>query len=179
MAGGFSQGSGLVEQITPLEGTLTLSEMLLVEAPVFVGAGANDLSATVNAYVGTDETFTIEIDDDSGSPNTFRWSLDGGSTWEVEDVEITGAVQELQDGFYVRFASLVGHVVGDVWTVDVQILGDGFTITDASGTAVLEVTYEGIGFFGATPIAPPALAADPTAAQISTVLQTYGLTVLP
>jgi len=63
--------------------------------------------------------YKIEIDG-VGSPNTFKWSDDNGSTWIETTVAITGASQTLTsvDGSTVRitFNATTGGVSGDYWT---------------------------------------------------------------
>jgi hypothetical protein len=83
---------------------------------VFTGTG-------VNAMVVSDATFftnTAQIDlvveiDGTPSPNTFKWSPNGGTSFTGNNVPITGADQLLQDGIYVRFSQTTGLTLGDKW----------------------------------------------------------------
>lgn len=86
-----------------------------VPGPVtFTGSGPNDMTAG-GTYSGTSsKTFVIEIDG-TGTPDTFQWSQDGGSTWTATGVSITGAAQTLQEGMTVTFTATTGHTLGDRW----------------------------------------------------------------
>lgn len=86
-----------------------------VDAAVFEGLGLDDLTSG-GTYSGTsDSLYTITIDDDSTSPETFKWSRDGGS--ETTGVSITGSAQTLDQGVTVTFAATTGHTNNDNWTV--------------------------------------------------------------
>ena len=68
-------------------------------------------------YTGVEYTeYLIEIDG-TGSPNTFRWSRDGGLTFSDEKVAITQSAQEIEHGIHVVFANKSGHQRDDSWTV--------------------------------------------------------------
>lgn len=83
---------------------------------LFTGSGLDDFSKGVaNSFVGVADTnYKVEIDG-VGSPNTFKWSDDGGSTWDATGVAITGADQLLNNGVYIRFGATTGHTSGDNW----------------------------------------------------------------
>ena len=90
-------------------------EAQYVPAATFNGAGLDDATSG-GSYTGEGTTaFLVEIDG-TGSPDTFRWSTDGGSTWEASTVAITGAAQTLDRGVTVTFAATTGHTSGDQWT---------------------------------------------------------------
>ena len=94
--------------------TTTISE------PIFSGSGANDLLPS-GAYTGDSSiNYFVQIDG-SLTPNTFKWSNDGGSTWVKNNVEITGSQQLLEKGIYVAFSYTTGHVVGDDWLFSVTV----------------------------------------------------------
>jgi|GEM_PF-6712624 len=59
--------------------------------------------------------YKVQIDGDGG-PNTFKWSDDGGSTWDATGVEITEDGIELNNGVMVGFDNLTGGVIGDYYT---------------------------------------------------------------
>lgn len=86
-------------------------------ALTFTGAGLNDMAhgASSRFILGSDINYKVEIDG-TGSPNTFKWSDDGGSTWDASTVSITGADQLLNNGVYIRFAATTGHTSGNNWT---------------------------------------------------------------
>jgi collagen type VII alpha len=79
----------------------------------FTGAGLNDLTRGVS-YTGTTDTdYRIQID--ATAPDKFKWSNDGGSTWEATLVAITGSAQTLEDGLTITFAATTGHTLGNRW----------------------------------------------------------------
>ena len=87
-----------------------------VESAVFSGTGLDDASSS-GSFTGTESTeYLVEIDA-TGTPDTFKWSKDGGATWEATGVSITGAAQLLDGGVSVTFAATTGHTLGDQWTI--------------------------------------------------------------
>ena len=95
------------------------------------GNQLDDLSIG-GTYTGYEaKNYIIEIDG-IGTPNTFRWSKDGGVTFVNENVSITGAAQTLENGLSGTFTATIGHGLGDRWmiqasavTVRVPIETDG------------------------------------------------------
>lgn len=86
-----------------------------VVAAAFTGTGLDDATSG-GTYTGEGlSSFVVEIDG-TGTPDTFRWSKDGGATWEASAVAITGAAQALALGVTVAFGATTGHTVGDAWT---------------------------------------------------------------
>lgn len=84
--------------------------------PVFTGVGLNDLSADGEfTWTGT-KIFLIVIDSE-GTPDTFKWSVNGGSSWEATGVSITGAAQTLTDGIEITFDATSGHTSDDYWEI--------------------------------------------------------------
>jgi len=76
----------------------------------------NDLSVT-GSYSGyLDVTYSIVVDG-VGSPNTFKWSRDGGVTFVDEDISMTGSTQILENGLSVKFSALIGHELEDNWKI--------------------------------------------------------------
>lgn len=87
-----------------------------VESVVFVGSGLNDATSG-GTFSGSDPVeYLVEIDG-AGTPDTFRWSKDGGSTWVSSAVAITGAAQVLDSGVTIAFATTTGHTLTDKWTI--------------------------------------------------------------
>ena len=71
------------------------------------GNQLDDLSIG-GTYTGYEaKNYIIEIDG-IGTPNTFRWSKDGGVTFVNENVSITGAAQTLENGLSISI------VYGDI-----------------------------------------------------------------
>lgn len=108
-------------------------------------------------YTGiTTQIFKVEVDSvanvDADRPSdTFRWSNNGGQTYNDEFLPMTyGLAQRypLQDGVYVSFESNTGHSLYDHWTfdarrtaiVDNNIIITGSTTNDGSeGNVVTSV----------------------------------------
>ncbi len=91
--------------------------------------GANTMTFSYDNRTTADLDMVIEIDA-SGTPDTFIWSINGGSTWHQGGVGFgakgtAGSVNtsitniDLNDGgtdyCFVRFSSTTAYVVGDKW----------------------------------------------------------------
>ena len=88
----------------------------VIGAAVHTGTGLDDMTSGGN-YTGLGSSaisYRVEIDSE-GTPDTFRWSNDGGATWEVEGVNIMGTPQHLEDGVRVTFDADTGHDDEDRW----------------------------------------------------------------
>jgi hypothetical protein len=104
-----------------------------IGTPVFAGTGNNDLTVT-GPFTGTwaDDLY-IEIDNAVSNPNTFKWSIDGGSTFEATGVNCaTTPGTTLQDGLKAVFGAVTGHVAADDWTVPVTQFAAVANRTDIS-----------------------------------------------
>jgi hypothetical protein len=117
-----------------------------VGTPVQTGTGTDDLSiGFTTAYTGhLDATWRVEIDG-TGTPDTFKWSKDGGVTWEEVTREIAGAATEmlLDDGVYIEFASTTGHTSGDYWDFTVAVtLTTVAEVVDISGPTFSQSTFD-------------------------------------
>jgi hypothetical protein len=97
--------------------TKTLSLNTIYGPVRFTGTGPNSMTipSTVvmtglvqrNVYVEVTATTT---------PNQFKWSVDGGSTFVALNVPMTGSIpQLLQDGIYIVFSQDTGNPIGNVW----------------------------------------------------------------
>jgi hypothetical protein len=127
----------------------------------FTGTGLNDLTAG-GTFTGTaNRTFRIEIDDTTVTPNTFRWSQDGGTNW-TPGVGITaGSAQALgTEGMTVTFASDTGHTLGDRWDFitrrPVEVLALDGSICSSRLNLDGSITYSPTG---CTPLLPNSYAA--------------------
>jgi hypothetical protein len=58
--------------------------------------------------------FRVQIEA-NGTPDTFKWSEDGGTTWASTGLNIT-TKNYLSYGVEIKFAATVGHTVGDYWS---------------------------------------------------------------
>lgn len=80
------------------------------------GVGLSDISVCGNyTHDDTDTAFKIQIDG-TGATNTFKWSDDGGATWDASTVSMTGSWQLLSHGIYIKFAAITGHTNANYWT---------------------------------------------------------------
>ncbi len=86
----------------------------VIGAAAQTGSGLDDATIAGDYRGSTDITVRVEIDAE-GATDTFRWSLDGGSTWENEGVAITGSAQTLDHGITIEFGATTGHTLGDYW----------------------------------------------------------------
>jgi hypothetical protein len=93
----------------------------------FTGSGLNDLTKTGTYGCAGGRAYRVQIDS-VGATDTFKWSNDGGTTFEATLVAMTGAAQLLECGLSVTFGATTGHTLNDRWD---------FTATD--GTAYLQI----------------------------------------
>jgi hypothetical protein len=95
-------------------------EYMVTRTPtVFVGTGLDDLTVTDSYSRDTKLNYKVQIDATAGSPDTYKWSDDGGATWDVSTVNCATAATVLNNKIYVAFAAIDGHTVGDYWTFSV------------------------------------------------------------
>lgn len=85
-----------------------------IEDASLVGDGLNDMTSGGTFTGLVVRQILIEIDA-AGTPDTFKWSKDGGKTWDVETVTVTGSAQVLIEGVTVTFGATTGHTLGDQW----------------------------------------------------------------
>jgi hypothetical protein len=121
-----------------------------VGAVYFTGSGLNDMGAMGPCTSSTDLNYKIEINT-TGTPDTFKWSDDGGSTWDATEVNITGSAQLLNYGVNITFVNTTGHTLGDYWTFSTDVKNP-FAVQDAAGNSVFHVGNDGqIGIGTANP----------------------------
>lgn len=87
-----------------------------IGAATFTGSGLNDMTSGGH-YTGLESdpiSYRVQIDG-TGTPDTFKWSNDGGASWVATGVNIMGTAQHLEDGVVVTFGATTGHTVGDRW----------------------------------------------------------------
>jgi len=58
--------------------------------------------------------YRVQIDG-VGTPNTFKWSKNGGVSWENTGIEISTKKQNLSNGVKAQFESSMAHLLGDYW----------------------------------------------------------------
>ena len=96
---------------------VTFTGSSAVGAAVFTGTGTNDATSGGTYTTGYQPTtYRVEIDG-TGTPDTFKWSEDGGVTWTATGVAITGSAQTLSRGVTVTFGATTGHTAGDYWDI--------------------------------------------------------------
>lgn len=113
---------------------------------VLTGAGIDDLAWDAASVYQGGPTRVVRVEIDSvGTPDTFRWSLDGGVTWEEENIAIPGAAvaYQLVFGLLIEFAADTGHTLNDYWEATVSA---AFTtvaeVVDASGPSFEQATHD-------------------------------------
>ena len=67
-------------------------------------------------YSKTDSTKTYYDGTINCSPTTFKWSNDGGSSWENSSLSLSTSLISLENGLSARFISTSGYSVNDHWT---------------------------------------------------------------
>jgi len=99
------------------------TESTCINNDSFTGAGLNDLTITgYNANTSSGEigrSYKVQIDS-TGTPDTFKWSRDGGNNWKETSVAITGSSQTLEGDIAVTFAATTGHTSTNSWTFSAE-----------------------------------------------------------
>jgi len=80
----------------------------------FTGSGLDDATSGGMFKGGSGKEYQVAIDG-TGSPDTFKWSDDGGTTFNATTVNITGSAQQLNDGVTITFTATTGHTSTDKW----------------------------------------------------------------
>lgn len=85
----------------------------IVGSATQTGAGLDDLTPG-GTYTG-DEDVTIRVEiDGTGTPDTMKWSKDGGVTWASTTMPLTSTVY-LPYGIELTWGATTGHTSGDYW----------------------------------------------------------------
>ena len=106
------------------DGTIAAYTEAAIGAAAFTGAGLDDATITGN-YNGTeDASVRVEVET-TGATDTFKVSFDGGSTWTLTAVDMTGAAQHVGNGVLVTWTATTGHTATDRYD---------FTVTTTSVT---------------------------------------------
>ncbi len=78
--------------------------------------GSNTLT-TSGFYTGfINKYYKVEIDDENSVPNKFKWSNDGGKTYQNEFISIDSSAMTLEEGITITFPQTSGFSLGDYWT---------------------------------------------------------------
>ena len=100
--------------------------------------------------------YRVQIDTDA-DPDKFKWSHDGGSTWEATAVTITGSAQTLEDSITVTFDAVTGHYINDYWdftagdtTTNIHHIAGVYKIfaSTAMPTDDTRIVLDGFGYGG-------------------------------
>lgn len=84
-------------------------------SPDFTGTGLNDLTLG-GTYSGAPDEVNYRVQIDGvGTPNTFKWSDNGGATFNATAVAITASAQTLNNGVTITFGATTGHTLNDRW----------------------------------------------------------------
>ena len=114
---------------------------VLIEPARFQGGTLNDMTSQ-GTYTGLETIeYTVEIDT-IGTPDTFKWSKDGGATYEATAEAIVGGAIALDNGVTVTFAATTGHALADKWIFHANAAG---TVAAAVPTEVFNVDTVRIG----------------------------------
>lgn len=118
----------------------------LVEAVTFVGSGLDDGTSGGTMTGARDLQIEVEIDT-LATPDTFRWSKDGGKTYEAINVALSLSAVALVDGVTILWAATTGHTIGDKWTFGGKA-GDPQDPNDIDGVSGnLAVDYVGQRYY--------------------------------
>jgi len=108
-----------------------------ITSTLFSGIGLNDATSGGTFSGGSDIDYKVEIDG-TGTPDTFKWSDDGGSTWDATLVAIDGTAQTLNNGVTITFAATTGHTLADSWTFE-GIIGVKVTINGSINAGAWQI----------------------------------------
>jgi hypothetical protein len=99
-----------------------------VGSVTFTGSGLDDCISG-GKYTGTgDIDYRVQID--GTSPDTFKYSINGGSTWYSLTQSVMVSPVTLLYGATVTFGATLGHTIGDYW--DFTAIGSSaYTISSA------------------------------------------------
>jgi hypothetical protein len=126
------------------------TESTCINNDSFTGAGLNDLTITgYNANTSSGEigrSYKVQIDS-TGTPDTFKWSRDGGNNWKETSVAITGSSQTLEGDIAVTFAATTGHTSTNSWTFSAE----RWTGECSSSSYTTQSTCEAAGEFWTAP----------------------------
>jgi hypothetical protein len=95
----------------------------VIASPIFTGAGLPDMSTQGVYTAANSKQYRVTIDStgDFETPDTFKWSDNGGSMWNKLKESITGDIQDLNDGVQIQFIHTFGHKTNDRWDFEATI----------------------------------------------------------
>lgn len=121
-------------------------------APAFTGSGLDDMSTPAGGFYSGDliaQSYRVKIDG-TGTPDTFTYSDDGGSSWVAAGIAITAGTIHLNNDVEVTFAATTGHTVDDYWDftaayVSVDLTNSPTTIAGVGSGRAL--SFDGVDQF--------------------------------
>ena len=81
----------------------------------FSGSGLNDLTAKAEILAFRPVHIQLRISSTSIKVDSFKWSDDSGRNWRASNVIITGNDQSLDHGVAIKFNTVRGHTMNDLW----------------------------------------------------------------
>lgn len=132
--------------------------------------GLNDITSGGTYTNQSDLLYQIEID--GIGPDTFKWTIDGGTTYTT-GVAITGSAQILSHGVTITFANIIGHTMFDAFLFD-AIANNPLLCSDGYGNTAFTATNKSRVGIGITyPDYTIHAAAEIPAASIVPMIQIY------
>jgi len=148
VAGGINASGSVGLGVTAPSYILDVKAKSAVGAASFTGSGLNDMTSGGTFLGASALNYKVQIDG-TGTPNTFKWSDNGGASWNATGVPITGGAQTLNDGVTVTFGATTGHTSGDYWTFSTTVTNP-FSLQNAAGTRTLCANNDGSLILGGT-----------------------------
>ena len=126
-----AQVSTAVDRVSTLSltegvsGVWRVSDGYAVNDAIFYGSGLNDIVSS-GTFTGSETTtYIVKIDGES-APDTYKWSNDGGLTWEFTGVNIVAGPVVLEKGVTIQFVNTTSHTTGDYWTIAITHAGTNY-----------------------------------------------------
>lgn len=106
------------------EGEISSTQEANIGTPSHVGSGLDDFEIDGNFNGVWTNTLRVRIDG-TGTPDTFEWSMDNGSTWEETDQNCSSIFAELpgSGGIFIRWLATTGHTLTDYWNTAIESWG--------------------------------------------------------
>ena len=92
-----------------------IRQLYVAQTQTDTAPGLND-GTYAGTYTGTEDSlYEVEIDGDSATPETFKWSRDGVEI--ATGVDCSTSAVTLADGITISWLATVGHTNGDKWSL--------------------------------------------------------------
>lgn len=117
-----------------------------VDAVTFSGSGLDDATSG-GTMAGARDLDLVVVIDSLGGTDTFKWSRDGGNTFEAFEVNLSAGDVALVDGVTITWAAVTGHTLGDQWSFEAHS-GDPQDPNDIDGAGTpLTADYVGQRYY--------------------------------